>query len=93
MLTLFMVGRVGCLMRWVERAACVGSGLDWDVDPPAEGCRELCAGCPVRLECLSEGLRRRDSVGCWAGLSEQERRLVRRGRVTPEQVWRRNETV
>jgi len=80
-------------MRWVERAACVGSVFDWDVEPPGDGCRELCGKCPVRVECVAEGLRRRDSVGCWGGLSEEERRAVRRGRLSPQQVWSRHETV
>ena len=35
--------------------------------------REMCAHCPVRVECLEAG---RDEAGWWGGLSERERRRL-----------------
>jgi WhiB family redox-sensing transcriptional regulator len=63
----------------------------WEItsgDPPAwsgqgppdrELAARLCAGCPVRLECLEFELRTAgaDTVGVWGGLSEDDRRALR----------------
>ncbi len=38
------------------------------------------AGCPVRLQCLEYALSTRQAFGVWGGLSERERRRVRRKR-------------
>jgi WhiB family redox-sensing transcriptional regulator len=52
-------------------------------DPLGTGpAKRICAGCPVRAECLADALERGDPWGVWGGLSERERRrLKRRGRV------------
>jgi WhiB family transcriptional regulator, redox-sensing transcriptional regulator len=65
--------------RWHRRAAC--RGADPAVFYPGRGeplgpARELCAGCPVRADCLEAGQRER--YGVWAGMSERERRRARR---------------
>ncbi|MBF6511075.1 WhiB family transcriptional regulator [Nocardia farcinica] len=39
--------------------------------------REICARCPIRPSCLAVALRSRDK-GIWGGLTEEERRKVRR---------------
>ena len=38
--------------------------------------KEICAGCPVRRECLAFALRTRQAHGVWGGLTEQERYLA-----------------
>ena len=38
--------------------------------------RSVCAGCPVRLECLAEALDNRIEWGVWGGMTERERRLA-----------------
>jgi WhiB family redox-sensing transcriptional regulator len=62
----------------------------WEItsgDPPAwtgqglsdrELAARLCAGCPVRRECLEFELRTggADTVGVWGGLSEDDRRAL-----------------
>src|SRR4051812_8280216 len=50
--------------------------------------KQLCAGCPVRTECLAEALDNEIEWGVWGGMTERERRalLRRRPNVTS---WRR----
>ncbi|MGO9658099.1 MAG: WhiB family transcriptional regulator [Acidimicrobiales bacterium] len=67
---------------WAELAACRDSpGGDLLVDMfPTRGGREtatakaICAGCPVRRQCLSAG--RYEEFGIWGGLTAQERRRL-----------------
>ncbi|QBI56868.1 WhiB family transcriptional regulator [Streptomonospora litoralis] len=42
--------------------------------------KQICAGCPVRQECLEHALTVPERHGVWGGLDEDERRKVRRGR-------------
>lgn len=66
--------------HWTARAAC-GVGK---VAPDAlfvEGkaqrdARSVCAGCPVRLECLADALDHRADFGVWGGMTERERRAL-----------------
>ena len=48
----------------------------------------ICAGCPVRLDCLAEALDARLEWGVWGGLTERERRAVLRKR-PHVRSWRR----
>ena len=50
--------------------------------------KRLCAGCPVKTECLAEALDNRVEWGVWGGMTERQRRalLRRRPNVTS---WRR----
>ncbi|MFI8193428.1 WhiB family transcriptional regulator [Streptomyces sp. NPDC085946] len=67
---------------WHEDAACRGT------DPEelfADGARQnrakaVCAGCPVRTECLVEALDNRIEWGVWGGMTERERRALLRRR-------------
>jgi WhiB family redox-sensing transcriptional regulator len=43
----------------------------------------VCAGCPVRLQCLEMALQNDERFGIWGGLSERERRRVRLQRRIP----------
>ncbi|HET9442453.1 MAG TPA: WhiB family transcriptional regulator, partial [Acidimicrobiales bacterium] len=38
----------------------------------------VCAGCPVRDECLDFALRTRQDDGIWGGMTEADRRRLRR---------------
>ncbi len=70
--------------RWQERANCLG--LDPDLFFPERGAstrdaKSVCRGCDVRPECLEYALAQGEKHGIWGGLSERERRRVRRQRV------------
>jgi WhiB family redox-sensing transcriptional regulator len=45
--------------------------------------KRVCAGCPVRLQCLEMALQNDERFGIWGGLSERERRRVRLQRRIP----------
>jgi WhiB family redox-sensing transcriptional regulator len=70
---------------WQERAACRGVGIDLffpvgSTGPAADEirrARQICAGCPVRQQCLDYALASGQQYGIWGGLDEQERRRLR----------------
>jgi WhiB family redox-sensing transcriptional regulator len=72
---------------WRVDAAC--NGLDPDLFFPEKGetskpAKQVCAGCPVKAECLSMAVELNLSFGIFGGLSARERRVVRRERgITP----------
>jgi len=45
--------------------------------------KRVCAGCPVRLQCLEYALGNDERFGIWGGLSERERRRLRLQRRAP----------
>ncbi len=66
--------------EWVVDALCAS-------DPPdalfvrgaaQRQARQRCLTCSVRLECLAEALQWRCEFGVWGGLTERERRALRR---------------
>ena len=66
---------------WHERALCA------ETDPeaffPEKGgstreAKKICTGCEVRAECLGYALANDERFGIWGGLSERERRRLRR---------------
>jgi WhiB family redox-sensing transcriptional regulator len=69
---------------WRQRAACIHYVGEVDFFPArGESVREakaVCAICPVREECLEYALETNVLCGVWGGLSERERRQVRRDR-------------
>ena len=40
--------------------------------------KDICAGCPVRTQCLEFALETGQDFGVWGGASEEERRLIHR---------------
>jgi len=69
--------------RWQERANCLG--VDPDLFFPERGAstreaKGVCRGCEVKDECLEYALAHGEKFGIWGGLSERERRRVRRAR-------------
>ena len=42
--------------------------------------KQMCAGCPVRTECLAEALDNQIEWGVWGGMTERERRALLRRR-------------
>ena len=47
----------------------------------AQDAKAVCAACPVRDDCLEFALRMRITHGVWGGMTERERRQVRRRRL------------
>ena len=79
-----LVADLVALSVWRDRAACLDVG-DPEVFFPTRGedvsaAKAICAGCPVRLECLEFALERVIRQGVFGGMSEHERRLERRNR-------------
>jgi WhiB family redox-sensing transcriptional regulator len=69
--------------RWQERANCLG--VDPDLFFPERGAstkeaKGVCHGCEVQAECLEYALRHGEKFGIWGGMSERERRRIRRQR-------------
>ncbi|GAB6987808.1 transcriptional regulator WblA [Nocardioides pyridinolyticus] len=73
---------------WAPAAACRESHPDQLFVRGAEQnkAKQLCAGCPVRTECLAEALDNQIEWGVWGGMTERERRALLRRR--PNASWR-----
>ena len=68
---------------WQDYANCLG--VDPDLFFPERGAstreaKEVCKGCVVREDCLEYALANGEKFGIWGGLSERERRRIRRQR-------------
>lgn len=68
---------------WQAKANCLG--VDPDMFFPERGAstreaKAVCNGCSVRDDCLEYALVNGEKFGIWGGLSERERRRVRRQR-------------
>lgn len=66
---------------WMVQARCL------DADPeaffPRKGgstkeAKRICAACPVREECLEFSVENEERFGIWGGMSERERRRLRK---------------
>jgi len=68
--------------QWQERALCAQT--DPEAFFPEKGgstreAKRICLGCEVRDECLEYALANDERFGIWGGLSERERRRLKRG--------------
>ncbi len=83
-------------MTWRDHAACrsadletffigFGRGRGQGRYSNAELARALalCAGCPVRVECLDYAMTTYQDVGIWGGMIASQRKKLRRARQTP----------
>lgn len=69
---------------WHQRANCMG--VDPELFFPQRGgstreAKEVCRGCVVREDCLEYAISYGEKFGIWGGLSERERRRLRRSRI------------
>lgn len=69
--------------EWQDFSNCLG--VDPDMFFPERGAstreaKEVCRGCVVREECLEYALIMGEKFGIWGGMSERERRRIRRQR-------------
>ncbi|MHB8262790.1 MAG: WhiB family transcriptional regulator [Acidimicrobiales bacterium] len=71
-------------LSWKLKANC--AGVDPDLFFPERGAstreaKSVCRGCIVREDCLEYAICHGEKFGIWGGLSERERRRIRRARV------------
>lgn len=74
---------------WQDFANCLG--VDPDLFFPERGAstreaKEVCRGCVVRDDCLEYALANSEKFGIWGGMSERERRRIRRQRALARQA-------
>lgn len=68
--------------QWQDRALCAQT--DPEAFFPEKGgstreAKRICQGCEVKGECLEYALHNDERFGIWGGLSERERRRLKRG--------------
>jgi WhiB family redox-sensing transcriptional regulator len=71
-------------LAWQERALCAQTDPESFFPEKGGSTREakrVCTTCEVRTECLEYALAHDERFGIWGGLSERERRRVRRAAV------------
>ena len=69
-------------LAWQDRALCAQT--DPEAFFPEKGgstreAKKVCRTCEVRTECLEYALEHDERFGIWGGLSERERRRIKRG--------------
>jgi WhiB family redox-sensing transcriptional regulator len=75
-------------MEWVHRARCKDEdpelffpiGTTGAAAAQIDAAKTICMECPVRVECLEWSLATGQDAGVWGGMSEEERRALRRAR-------------
>lgn len=72
-------------LSWHERALCAQT--DPEAFFPEKGgstreAKRVCASCEVRVECLEYALGNDERFGIWGGLSERERRRIKRAQAS-----------
>ena len=80
-LSLFGTPEDDGLMGWQERALCAQT--DPEAFFPEKGgstreAKKVCTGCDVKAECLEYALANDERFGIWGGLSERERRKLKK---------------
>lgn len=77
--------------NWVAHARCASQDSDglFEQGSVQREARNVCADCPVRLNCLSYALDNRENFGVWGALTERERRAMLKAypRVTNWSEW------
>lgn len=68
---------------WQDQANCLGVDPELFFPERGQSTKEpkaVCGGCEVRMECLEFALQHGEKFGIWGGMSERERRRIRRDR-------------
>lgn len=73
---------------WLSQAACAGQPVEMFIGPDGElpttrrererEAVRICAGCPVRAQCLAHALAQPELFGVWGGTTEGDRAALRR---------------
>jgi len=75
-------------MDWRSRASCTTEdpelffpiGTTGPAVDQADAAKRICGGCVVREECLEFALATNQDAGVWGGMTEDERRTLKRAR-------------
>ena len=75
---------LGGMPSWTEEANC--KGADADIFFPERGAstrkaKSICRACSVQEDCLEFAIENSEKFGIWGGLSERERRRIKRQRI------------
>ena len=73
---------------WREYANCLGANEDLffpDRGASTRAAKQICAECQVRVDCLEYAVTQGEKFGIWGGLSERERRKIRKRRAMEAQ--------
>lgn len=68
---------------WMELGECRGVDVEMmfpDRGESTKAAKAMCRRCEVQAECLAYAMNNGEKFGIWGGLSEHERRRLRRGR-------------
>jgi WhiB family transcriptional regulator, redox-sensing transcriptional regulator len=70
-------------LAWQDGANCTGANADLffpERGASTRAAKAICRECQVRVECLEFAITTGEKFGIWGGMSERERRKVRRDR-------------
>lgn len=70
-------------LAWQDNANCRGANADLffpERGASTRAAKAICRECQVRVECLEFAISTGEKFGIWGGMSERERRRVRRDR-------------
>jgi WhiB family redox-sensing transcriptional regulator len=75
-------------MDWLHRARCKDEdpelffplGTTGPAAAQIAAAKSICMNCPVRMECLEWAMASGQDCGVWGGMSEEERRALKRAR-------------
>lgn len=70
-------------LSWMDEGVCAQVGDDlWfpEKGGSTREAKQVCAGCPVKADCLEYALRHDIRTGVWGGKAERERRVLQRKR-------------
>lgn len=82
-ITASLAALAALIPEWTTDAAC--AQVDPDAWFPEKGgstreVKKVCASCPVRTECLDFALDHDERHGVWGGVSERQRRQLKKAR-------------
>ena len=70
------------LPAWMDEAVCAQTDPEEffpTVGISAAAAKQVCRSCPVQADCLDYAVTHGERFGIWGGLTERERRRLRRG--------------
>ncbi len=75
-------------LAWQDAANCTGANADLffpERGASTRRAKQICGECDVLVECLEYAIANGEKFGIWGGLSERERRRIRKERAIQRQ--------